>query len=74
MTSARKRALARKHQVAADDLAALAEELAAEKMLVATGRVPYTAGLGLEKAGVAMERGRVVIDDHDTVRALVGIG
>ena len=33
-------------------------------MLVATGRVPFTAGLGLEKAGVAMERGRVTINDH----------
>jgi dihydrolipoamide dehydrogenase len=32
--------------------------------LIATGRMPYTAGLGLEEAGVAMERGRVVIDDH----------
>jgi dihydrolipoamide dehydrogenase len=25
---------------------------------------PYTDGLGLEAAGVAMDRGRVVIDDH----------
>ena len=33
-------------------------------MLVAIGRRPYTDGLGLEEAGVAMERGRVVIDDH----------
>jgi dihydrolipoamide dehydrogenase len=33
-------------------------------VLIATGRVPYTAGLGLEKAGVVLERGRVVIDDH----------
>ena len=33
-------------------------------VLIATGRTPYTAGLGLEGAGVTMERGRVVIDDH----------
>ena len=33
-------------------------------VLIATGRVPYTTGLGLEKAGVAIDRGRVVISDH----------
>ena len=33
-------------------------------MLVATGRVPVTQGLGLEAVGVALERGRVVVDDH----------
>ncbi|MBL8573363.1 MAG: dihydrolipoyl dehydrogenase [Hyphomicrobiaceae bacterium] len=33
-------------------------------VLVATGRVPYTSGLGLETVGVAMERGKVVINDH----------
>jgi dihydrolipoamide dehydrogenase len=33
-------------------------------VLVATGRRPYTDGLGLEESGVALERGRVVIDDH----------
>jgi dihydrolipoamide dehydrogenase len=33
-------------------------------VLVATGRRPYTDGLGLEEAGVALERGRVVIDGH----------
>jgi len=33
-------------------------------VLVATGRRPYTDGLGLEAAGVAMERGRIVIDHH----------
>ncbi len=33
-------------------------------VLVATGRRPYTDGLGLEESGVAMDRGRVVIDDH----------
>jgi dihydrolipoamide dehydrogenase len=41
-----------------------AETAEADVVLVATGRRPYTDGLGLEGAGVAMERGRVVIDDH----------
>ncbi len=40
------------------------ETLAADIVLVATGRRPYTEGLGLEAAGVTTERGRVVIDDH----------
>ena len=35
----------------------------ADAVLVATGRKPYTAGLGLEAAGVALdERGRVQVD------------
>jgi dihydrolipoamide dehydrogenase len=38
--------------------------LEADVVLIATGRVPCTDGLGLEGAGVATERGRVVIDDH----------
>jgi dihydrolipoamide dehydrogenase len=38
--------------------------LAGDVVLVATGRRPYTDGLGLEESGVAMERGRVVIDNH----------
>ncbi len=37
--------------------------IGADAVLIATGRVPYTEGLGLEQAGVALERGRVVIDD-----------
>ena len=41
-----------------------AETLSADIVLVATGRRPYTEGLGLEAVGVATERGRVVIDDH----------
>ncbi|HKF79118.1 MAG TPA: dihydrolipoyl dehydrogenase [Candidatus Dormibacteraeota bacterium] len=36
----------------------------AQVVLLATGRVPYTHGLGLEAAGVETERGRVVVDDH----------
>ena len=35
----------------------------ADAVLIATGRIPYIEGLGLEEAGVAMERGRVKIDE-----------
>ena len=41
-----------------------AKTMEADIVLVAVGRRPNTDGLGLEGAGVAMERGRVVIDDH----------
>ena len=41
-----------------------AKTLSADIVLVAIGRRPNTDGLGLDKAGVATERGRVVIDDH----------
>ncbi|MBU0738987.1 MAG: dihydrolipoyl dehydrogenase [Alphaproteobacteria bacterium] len=42
-----------------------AQTLDADVVLVATGRKPYTAGLGLEGAGVALDnRGRVEIDGH----------
>ncbi|WP_047307244.1 dihydrolipoyl dehydrogenase [Rhodopseudomonas palustris] len=41
------------------------ETLEADVVLVAIGRVPYTEGLGLKEAGIALdERGRVVIDNH----------
>ncbi len=40
------------------------QTIEANVVLVATGRRPYTEGLGLEEAGVTMDRGRVVIDDH----------
>jgi dihydrolipoamide dehydrogenase len=42
-----------------------AETLEADVVLVAIGRRPYTEGLGLKEAGVALdERGRVKIDAH----------
>jgi len=41
-----------------------AETLEADVVLIATGRKPYTEGLGLEAAGVNVERGRIAIDDH----------
>jgi dihydrolipoamide dehydrogenase len=43
---------------------ATSDAVAADVALIATGRIPYAQGLGLEEAGVALERGRVVIDDH----------
>ena len=40
-------------------------ELTADRVLVAVGRKPYTAGLGAAEAGVASdERGRIVVDKH----------
>ncbi len=42
-----------------------AQTLEADVVLISTGRIPYTAGLGLEEAGVALDnRGRVEIDGH----------
>jgi dihydrolipoamide dehydrogenase len=53
-----------------------AQTIEADVVLVAIGRRPYTEGLGLEAAGVAMERGRVVIDDHfaTNVQGIYAIG
>src|SRR6267378_40403 len=36
----------------------------ADQVLLAVGRSPYTEGLGADAAGVKLERGRVVVDDH----------
>ncbi|MDQ6792516.1 MAG: dihydrolipoyl dehydrogenase [Candidatus Dormibacteraeota bacterium] len=40
------------------------EEVRAPVVLRATGRQPYTDGLGLEDAGVETEKGHVTVDDH----------
>jgi dihydrolipoamide dehydrogenase len=40
------------------------ETLDADIVLIATGRRPYTDGLGLETAGIALERGRVPVNSH----------
>jgi dihydrolipoamide dehydrogenase len=51
--------------------------LAADIVLVATGRKPYTAGLGLEALGVGMgPRGTVATDDHfrTSIPGLYAIG
>jgi dihydrolipoamide dehydrogenase len=49
----------------------------ADAVLVAIGRRPYTDGLGLEDAGVALDKaGRVMIDDHfrTNVETIFAIG
>jgi dihydrolipoamide dehydrogenase len=54
-----------------------AETLEADVVLVCIGRVPYTEGLGLKEAGVALDnRGRVQIDPHfaTTVKGIYAIG
>ena len=51
--------------------------LDAEVVLVATGRKPYTAGLGLEALGVEMlPRGQIKTDDHfqTSVKGIYAIG
>jgi dihydrolipoamide dehydrogenase len=40
------------------------ETLEGDVVLISTGRRPNTDGLGTEAAGIAMDRGRVVIDSH----------
>jgi len=54
-----------------------AETLDAEVVLVATGRKPFTEGLGLQEAGVTMDKaGRVEIDAHyrTNVEGIYAIG
>ena len=54
-----------------------AETLQADMVLVAIGRVPYTEGLGLEEAGVAVDkRGRVETDGRfkTSVEGIYAIG
>ncbi|MDP6588763.1 MAG: dihydrolipoyl dehydrogenase [Alphaproteobacteria bacterium] len=42
-----------------------AETLKADAVLVAVGRIPYTEGLGLEQAGVALDKGgRIEVDEN----------
>jgi dihydrolipoamide dehydrogenase len=53
------------------------ETLEADVVLVCIGRVPYTEGLGLRDAGVALDnRGRVQIDHHfsTNVKGIYAIG
>jgi dihydrolipoamide dehydrogenase len=53
------------------------ETLDADVVLVCIGRVPYTEGLGLKEAGVALDnRGRVQIDAHfaTSVKGIYAIG
>jgi len=48
----------------------------ADYLLVATGRGPVTAGLGVEDVGLALERGYVVVDDlyRTNVQGISAIG
>ncbi|KJC42999.1 dihydrolipoamide dehydrogenase [Bradyrhizobium sp. LTSP885] len=53
------------------------ETIEADVVLVCIGRVPYTEGLGLKEAGVALDnRGRVEIDAHfsTNVKGIYAIG
>ena len=53
------------------------ETLEADVVLVCIGRVPYTEGLGLKEAGVALDnRGQVLIDAHfsTNVKGIYAIG
>ena len=53
------------------------ETIEADVILVATGRVPYTEGLGLDEAGVKKdERGRIAVDAHfaTNVKGIYAIG
>lgn len=52
------------------------ETLTADVVLVATGRRPYTQGLGLEELNIAMERGMVKTDSHfkTNVESIYAIG
>ncbi len=50
--------------------------IAAEKILVSTGRTPNTETLGLESAGVKLEKGYIVTDEHmeTSVKGVYAIG
>src|SRR5262245_4787389 len=45
-------------------LAGERQAVPAQVVLLATGRLPYTEGLGLDEAGVRLEKRCVVVDDH----------
>jgi len=40
------------------------EEKIAQKVLIATGRKPYTEGLALEKTGIELEKGRILVNER----------
>ncbi|MFI6163038.1 mercury(II) reductase [Micromonospora haikouensis] len=68
LTAARVTAVTRDHagyQVTVTTADGGSEQLAAERLLVATGRRPVTAGLGLDQVGVHVgDRGQVTVDAH----------
>lgn len=48
----------------AEDKSGKQLELKGDYCLVSIGRKPYTDGLGLEKVGIELDRGRIPVDDH----------
>lgn len=55
------------HKVNSDSVTVTLEdgrEFTAEVLLVSIGRGPVTDGIGYQEAGVAMDRGYVLVDDH----------
>jgi len=52
------------------------EPIPADAVLFATGRAPKIDGLGLEKAGVAVEKGAIVVDAHNrtNVESIYAVG
>lgn len=55
------------HKVNTDSVTVTLEdgrEFTAEVLLVSIGRGPVTDGIGYQEAGVAMDRGYVLVDDH----------
>jgi dihydrolipoamide dehydrogenase len=40
------------------------QTITSEKILVSVGRRPNTQGLGLEKIGLALDKGRIIVDDY----------
>jgi pyruvate/2-oxoglutarate dehydrogenase complex dihydrolipoamide dehydrogenase (E3) component len=51
------------HKKASAEVRGKPHDLVAEEILLATGREPRTAGLGLAAAGVATDRGSVLVND-----------
>jgi dihydrolipoamide dehydrogenase len=52
------------------------EEVSVEKTLVAVGRIPNSAGMGFEEAGISLNKGAVVVDDRmaTTLEGIFAIG
>lgn len=48
----------------AEDKAGKSIELKGDYCLVSIGRRPYTDGLGLDKIGIELDRGKIPVDDH----------
>lgn len=53
-----------KSQLTVDSKLSNGETLQTEKVLVCTGRIPNSAGIGLEETGVKSEKGRVLVDER----------